>query len=123
MTTETPFDSALTSNIVVYAYTREQALADGVLTDVSELASAMGYTVPVAVTLGVKALCTPLTEGQTFAGRLQVILTAASKIQSDDLDRAEFKVRLDGRTHDLWLSCDLEESGTPVLTIFFKHED
>lgn len=37
----------------VYAYTREQALADGVLVDVSKMAQEVGFKVPVAVTAAV----------------------------------------------------------------------
>lgn len=35
---------------MIYSYTREQALADGVLINVSELAKEAGFTIPVAVT-------------------------------------------------------------------------
>lgn len=35
---------------VIHSYTREQALEDGALVDVSELASEAGFRVPVAVT-------------------------------------------------------------------------
>lgn len=37
----------------IYAYTRAQALEDGVLVDVSEIAEKAGFTVPVAVTRAV----------------------------------------------------------------------
>ena len=35
---------------VIYAYTRAQAIADGELVDVSEMAQEAGFTIPVAVT-------------------------------------------------------------------------
>ncbi len=35
---------------VIFAYTREQALSDGALVDVSEMAAEAGFGVPVAVT-------------------------------------------------------------------------
>ena len=38
---------------VIYTYTREQAIEEGVLIDVSEMASEAGFKWPVAVTVNV----------------------------------------------------------------------
>lgn len=37
-------------NKVIYEYTREQAIKDGVLVDISNKAKEYGYTIPIAVT-------------------------------------------------------------------------
>ena len=38
---------------VIYSYTREQALKDGVLVDVTQMEKEVGFIYPVAVTSGV----------------------------------------------------------------------
>lgn len=48
---------------IVYAYTRAQALADGVLVDVTEEAKQFGYKVPVAVTANLFNLYVRASEG------------------------------------------------------------
>ena len=60
----------------IYSYTRAQALADGVLIDVTAQAKTLGFRVPVAVTdnlyNGYVAFVPPglESEGQSTAGRL-----------------------------------------------------
>ena len=64
-------------------YTREQALEDGVLVDVSELAREAGFKIPVAVTASVWADCIDWPEdsqqgfGQSIDGRLWDVLYMA----------------------------------------------
>lgn len=62
---------------VIYSYTRAQAIADGVLVDVTEIAKEAGFTWPVAVTSAVWEDCVAWTDAdsrrQTYqdqAGRL-----------------------------------------------------
>lgn len=47
---------------VIHAYTRAQAIEDGVLVDLSDLAREAGFRFPVAVTLGVWAVLNPTKE-------------------------------------------------------------
>ena len=54
-------------DVVIFSYTRAQAIADGVLIDATELAKQAGFRYPVAVTAGVWAECVAVTEG--VAGR------------------------------------------------------
>lgn len=57
---------------LIVAFTRRQAIEDGVLLDVSETAREAGFAVPVAVTAGVWSLCVSDPEGvsgQDDAGR------------------------------------------------------
>ncbi|MDE2489532.1 MAG: hypothetical protein KGM24_01705 [Elusimicrobia bacterium] len=58
---------------VVHSYTRAQAIEDGVLVDLSQLAREAGFRWPVAVTQGVWAVVTPAPalkrEGQSCLGR------------------------------------------------------
>jgi hypothetical protein len=60
---------------VIFSYSRSQALEDGVLVDVSEMAREAGFKFPVAVTQRLHAeVLTPAPEGaangQSFDGRL-----------------------------------------------------
>ena len=53
------------SGAVIFSYTCAQAIADGVLVDVSKLAKEAGFRFPVAVTAGVWAECVTVPEGVT----------------------------------------------------------
>jgi hypothetical protein len=67
---------------LISRYTRAEAIADGVLIDVSERAREAGFTVPVAVTAAVWALVQPTEEekshGQVRSRRSVVALLVAS---------------------------------------------
>lgn len=65
---------------LIHAYTRAQALADGVLVDVSEMAKEAGFKAPVALTAAVWADCVawPKDDGtQDESGRLWDVLYLA----------------------------------------------
>lgn len=65
---------------LIHVYTRAQALADGVLVDVSEIAREAGFKVPVALTAAVWADCVawPKEDGtQDERGRLWDVLYMA----------------------------------------------
>ena len=85
---------------VIACYTRTEALADGVLVDVSEMAREAGIRYPVAVTRRVWGeVVTPKQEdrpaGQSEAGRLWDVLwmlRVASKGASRKQDRLDYKM-------------------------------
>lgn len=67
---------------LVYAYSRAQALADGVLVDASALAKEAGFKVPVALTAAAWADCVAWDQAresypQDETGRLWDVLTMA----------------------------------------------
>jgi hypothetical protein len=65
---------------LIHAYTRVQAIADGVLIDVSETAKEAGFHIPVALTAGVWARYVEVPEGvsgQDEKGRLWDLLWSA----------------------------------------------
>jgi len=72
-------DTRLEGFEVIHAYTRAQAIEDGVLVDLSDLAREAGFRFPVAVTQGVWAVLNPTKElegaGQDMAGRAWDMLT------------------------------------------------
>ena len=139
-----PIDSdslAATFGEVIYSYTRAQAIADGVLVDVSELAGDAGFRHPVAMTAGAWADCVAWSSEDSYAqvhqdqtGRLWDVLWMASRAvrcassgQSEllfELDR----IPRDGRSTQA-VRCQLKvvagpgDSGEPVITVLLPGED
>lgn len=67
-----------TDDILIFSYSRSEALKDGVLIDVTETARAAGFRIPVAMTSAAWALCVKIPPGVTCqdqAGRLWDVLT------------------------------------------------
>jgi hypothetical protein len=121
---------------VISVYTRAQALADGVLVDLSDLAREAGFRVPLAVTETVyKDYLDPsqalADEGQSLQGRawdmLQVLHFAAAV--SPDRDTVFFKVLFaltpgcPPEPVELKALCHPGDDGEPVLTIMLPEED
>ena len=121
---------------LIFSYSRAQALADGVLIDVSELAREAGFKLPVAVsdTLYHGYLMPPLDlvkAGLSFEGRLWdtlSVLRYAIKSASAT-DRLSFTV-LFAQASDatpvsvnLLAVCGPGDSGEPVITIMLPSDD
>ncbi len=66
---------------LIYSYSRAQALADGVLVDVTEQARQTGFVCPVAITHAVHVMLESMPEAvqgiQSYAGRLHDCLWMA----------------------------------------------
>jgi len=122
---------------VIYSYTRAQALADGVLIDVTDHAKALGFRVPVALTdhlyNGYVAFVPPglESEGQSTAGRLHDLLTLAmiaARI-SKGTDRVTFKVDFlmnPNRKETVEVIAHIgpgDDGAIPVLTLMLPEDD
>jgi hypothetical protein len=84
---------------IIYAYTRAQALADGILVDVTETAKEVGFNLPVAITEALHNCLTPTKAdasiGQTYDGRLWDVLWLAAfsiKLVDPSMDAVTFTV-------------------------------
>ena len=111
---------------VIHTYTREEAIADGQLIDVSESPEAKeaGFKVPVCLTVGVHALVqVPASLGgeQDYSGRLwdTLFLAAAAFKQAEDKTLVPYKViyKITPRrfsTVTLWL-CFSEFEGFTIM--------
>ena len=121
---------------VIYAYTRAQAIADGVLVDVSKLAREAGFKLPVAVTCGVWAECVAVPEGvlcQDETGRLWdvlMMLRHAIATSKHGGDRVDFAVRVRNDNEErtppliqLYALCGPGDDAEPVVTVMLPHED
>ena len=121
---------------LIYAYTRTQALADGVLVDVSQMASEAGFRYPTAITADLHARLTPNEQekafGQSYEGRLWdiVFLASFAARQSGTQDQCSFEVslfeadeapphRTHRRTLSLWMMVGPSDQSEPVITIGF----
>lgn len=119
---------------LIYAYTRAQALEDGMLIAVpADTAREAGFTIHVALTAGAyhAAVDVPphLAGIQDVTGRLWDVLTMLRHAirGSGDADRVTFQVLVyDGarsRTVDLYALCGPGDDGEPVITVMLPGED
>jgi hypothetical protein len=116
---------------VIHAYSREQALADGVLVDVTSTAREAGFKVPVALTSAVYARLVPSERdaslGQSFEGRLWDVLMVLRYYAGADTDTVTFHVIIaEGEeSHEIVLKAHIGpgDNGEPVVTIMFEYED
>ena len=119
-----------TNDDLIYSYTRAQALADGVLIDVSERAQRAGIKYPTACTASVWALidCLPESDTDTLAGIvrdvraeevLRAMLTAIRRGGARGTDRVVFAAL----GANLWAQCGPGDTDAPVITIMREGED
>lgn len=123
----------------ISTYTRAQALDDGFLVDVSEMAKEAGFRFPVALTRAAWADCVEWSEAdskrQTYqdeAGRLWDVLymasLAARRNGSSELRYQLYRVPKGGRgvrprLVTLQMQCGPGDEGEPVITIGLPGED
>ena len=122
-----------TDDAVIFAYTRADALADGVLRDISKLAQEAGIRYPTAMTAAAwAATVEPPADcpAQGIEGRawdvLQLLLWQAK--QKGPSDRFDYLVRVQ-ESPAAWRDVALKalvhpgDEGGPVVTIMLPHED
>ena len=120
---------------VIHAYSRAQAIEDGVLIDVTETAKEAGFSVPVVVTSHVWSECVRVPEGcegvQDESGRLwdvcwMAMVAARGGGQTDrvkvDLMVVKGKNQAP-RLETLVMAIGPGDEGEPVITILFPEDD
>ena len=119
----------------IHTYTRTEALADGVLFDVSETASEAGFKVPVALTAGVWADVCDLSgryvsAGQSPEGRLWDLLFMAAHAarRRENRNASVFNYALimpvgDGNNYRAKCHVSPGDEGEAVVTIMRPDED
>ena len=124
---------------VIYSYSRAQALADGVLVDVSRMAAEANFRYPTAISADLSARITPNERekalGQSYEGRLWDILFMAfiTVLRQRSADQASFEVSLFEAEEDpahhthhstlkLWMVVGPGDQGEPVITIGFPED-
>ncbi len=123
-----PNDESMAGEIFgepIYSYTRAQALADGVLVNVSRAAARAGFRYPVAVTraLWARVDVDDGVNSRTFtcAHRLGNLLSRAREAirRAAGTDRVEFEAL----GSECWAHCGPGDQGEPVITIMLQGED
>ena len=119
---------------LIYAYTRQQALADGVLVDVTAMAREGGFRIPVALTAAAWAECVavpPGVIGQDEPGRLWDVLSVLRYSIPKYGNERELMFRLYVQTRndadpdlvELKAVCGPDDDGSPCLTVMTPTED
>ena len=114
----------------ICCYTRAQALADGVLVDISERARRAGIKYPTACTHGVWSLidCLPASDTDTLAGivrdiRLDHVLTAMLAAIRRGGVRGTDRVTFAALGAALWAQCGPGDAAAPCITVMLEGED
>jgi hypothetical protein len=124
---------------LIYSYSRQQAINDGVLVEVDErIARTAGFTIPIAVTHAAWASCIPIPDHlkrdpeQSEAGRLNDLLRVLQFTirhqTTPRQDQVDFQLALQqpGGGHKslkLKCVCGPGDDHRPVLTIMLQTED
>ena len=118
---------------VIYSYTRKQAIEDGFLIDVSELAKEAGFKFPAAITRGIYSILNDTHgPGQSFEGRARDMFTIFKleiKRSEPGQDTIYFAPLFQGqgrgapRPVKMWSKCGPGDNAEPVLIIMLEGED
>lgn len=119
---------------IIFQYTRKQAIEDGVLIDLSDMAKEAGIKFPVAVTAGVfGVLNNTEVPGQDLQGRAWDMFTIFKLAirQSDGGDVVKFAplfaTKTGGRPKlapvKMWAKCGPGDNMEPVITVMLEGED
>lgn len=125
-----------TKDDLISSYTRRQAIADGVLIDVTETAKEAGFKMPVAVTAALWAECVTVPHGiseQDERGRLwDVLFSLSFSIRANRPVGSAHPFRVcvrntpgDGPAElvELYAVCGPDDDGGPCLTVMKTDED
>lgn len=123
----------MTNDEVIFAYTRAEAIADGVLIDVTGTAKEAGFKFPVALTSTVYEAFVKVPEGvtgQDETGRLWDILNmlrfGAAKSKGESEILFQLYVRNDNRRAKLITLksvCGPNDDASPCITVMMPDED
>ncbi len=136
----TPYRPEQLFGAPISAYTREQAIEDGVLVDVSTAAREAGFSVPIALTRAAWEECVAWTDAdsrrqttQDEAGRLWDVLWMARIPAQRAGGRSALRYQLyrvprggrgvTPRLTTLKMVCGPGDQGEPVITIMLPDED
>lgn len=109
---------------VIYTYTADQAVEDGILWDVpEETVKEAGFKFKVRLTQGVVQLCTPDEGPEDFNGRVWDVLNVlryAIQAEPSGERMVTFDVTFSGQKHRLW-GC-LDGTSGPAIHVMTPSE-
>ncbi len=124
---------SISNHEIIFKYTRKQAIEDGVLADVSEMAKEAGFRYPIALTHAVYVQYVEVPEGvggQDESGRLWDILfmcrQAIKRSKDGSICFFSLYVRNDNRSPKLVklkAVCGANDDGSPCITVMMPDED
>ena len=110
---------------MIFSYTRKQAIEDGVLVDVTDLAQQAGFRLHTVVTCSVLAEVTCGSEHPGFRGAsvLAVLQTLRECIRCQDANGKKDEIHFEVADWKLWALVGPGDDAEPVLTIMLEGED
>lgn len=110
---------------MIFGYSRKQAIEDGVLVDVSEMAREAGFTFPVAITEKVwHEYIVNEEEGQSTEGRLwDTLWMLRMAIRKGGGSTITYSVLYGDKIVKLKAVCGPGDDFKPVITIMLPNED
>jgi hypothetical protein len=119
---------------IIFAYSRAEAIADGVLVDVTETARETGFRFPVAITQAAYARAVLVPEGATRPDEKSrlwgVLYVTWHAIRDREVDTSEVRFGISLRKENepseivpLKAVCGPGDNLEPVVTIMLQHED
>jgi len=118
-----------TDDDIIHTYTRREAIADGVLVDVTGVAREAGFRIPVAITAGVMAEYLSDLSGEERDAKLSRFLSILSEIGRSNPDSSRVVVFVLNRDAtppkllELIVSLGPDDNGDACITVMFPHED
>lgn len=121
-------------DVLIFSYSRKEAIEDGVLIDVTPTAKEAGFRFPVALTSAAWATCVSVPDGltdQDETGRLWDVLTmlrhaCRSRTGDESLRLFDVLVLNEGTTPKpvrLKAVCGPDDDLSPCLTVMLPDED
>ncbi len=113
----------------IYTYTRAQAIADGVLIDLSEVPSVkIDWKVPLACTSTVWAIIEKASKVESkdiskVCSEIALLARLQFAFHPDDVAGVIFHFNVGLEMHMLKLLISGGDKGEPVLTLMLEHED
>lgn len=111
---------------VISVYSRADALADGVLVDVSEIAKANGWPFNTAMTDTAYGIATGHDDNRDPRAALRDVfnnMTIANSMIHEKSDRVFFGIVRDGERHKLYALSHAGDNGEACITIMLEGED
>lgn len=115
------------SDDLIFSYTREDALRDGVLVDVSERARCCGIRYPTACTAGVWARIEAIPEQdremRAVAEAVRISAVLSAMLGAIRAARGTDRVHFRALGAALWAQCGPGDTAEPVITVTLQGED
>jgi len=109
---------------LIHCYTRAQAIADGVLVDVTEQAKRCGFVVPVAMTAAVFGDCQKWAEDSVWRLLHFACETIRASSRKKDADRLSLLLTpFVGRPKTAMAHMGPGDAGEPVVTLMYPGEE